>query len=134
MSLHQSGKSLPHPEDHTGFDWYGKLVYKTTFTADGLLPTALDLGQVSDLAEVFVNGESAGKRLASPYRFDVSGKLHPGSNEIEIEVYTSAGNLQTPVKIFGVAMDTLTAVPYTTVEPMGILGPVKWIYGGGAND
>lgn len=132
--MHQSGKSLPHPEDHTGFDWYGKLVYKTTFTADGLLPTALDLGQVSDLAEVFVNGESAGKRLASPYRFDVSGKLHPGSNEIEIEVYTSAGNLQTPVKIFGVAMDTLTAVPYTTVEPMGILGPVKWIYGGGAND
>lgn len=124
----QLGKTLPHPEEHTGPDWYGKLVYRTTFTADGLLPAMLDLGQVSDLAEVFVNGESVGKRLASPYRYDVSGKLHSGSNEIEIEVYTSAGNIKSPVKIFGVAMDVLTAVPYTTVEPLGIRGPVKWRY------
>ena len=83
---------------------------------------------VSDCCEVFVNGQSAGKRCAAPYTYSVEKLLIQGTNEITAEVYTSASNIKTPVKIFGAPLDALTAVPHTPVLPMGITGPVKWMY------
>jgi hypothetical protein len=46
----------------------------------------IDLGKVRDLAEVKVNGKSAGMVWAPPYRVDVTGALKPGVNKLEIEV------------------------------------------------
>ena len=48
--------------------------------------TELDLGQVNVSAEVFVNGRSAGIRVAAPFRFDLTGLLRPGDNAIEVRV------------------------------------------------
>jgi arylsulfatase A len=48
--------------------------------------TVLDLGQVLVAAEVLVNGQSAGVRLANPFKFDISQWLKPGDNRIEIRV------------------------------------------------
>ncbi len=126
--LQTDAGSLPQPESYTGYDFYGKLIYKTTFNVGGALPKLLDLGKVSDCCEVFLNGQSIGKRAASPYLFDVQNTIRKGENEIIIEVYTSAGNRKSQAKVFGIPMDALTAVPYTLVEAMGIRGPVTWLF------
>lgn len=39
--------------------------------------------------EVFVNGESAGIQIASPYRYDLSGLVKEGENVIRTEVATT---------------------------------------------
>jgi hypothetical protein len=46
----------------------------------------LDLGTVRDIAQVEVNGKSAGKVWAPPYRVDVTGALKPGVNHLRVEV------------------------------------------------
>lgn len=46
----------------------------------------LDLGEVLVAAEVFVNGKTAGVKVAAPYKFDLSGMVQSGKNEIEIRV------------------------------------------------
>jgi hypothetical protein len=46
----------------------------------------LDLGKVCFTAEVYINGKLIGKRIYSPYLFDVSTFLKEGVNEIKIQV------------------------------------------------
>ncbi len=46
----------------------------------------LDLGRVSDIAEVIVNGRALGELWKPPYRVDVTAALRPGENRLEIEV------------------------------------------------
>jgi hypothetical protein len=46
----------------------------------------LDLGEVRDLAEVLVNGKSAGVVWTPPYKVDVTDALKAGANQIEIRV------------------------------------------------
>jgi len=54
----------------------------------------IDLGKVRDIAEVKVNGKSAGTIWAPPYRLDVTSALHPGTNRIEIAVTNEWTNRQ----------------------------------------
>jgi alpha-L-rhamnosidase/F5/8 type C domain len=54
----------------------------------------LDLGKVRDIAEVEVNGVSAGVIWAPPYRVDISKALHPGMNRLEIKVTNEWTNRQ----------------------------------------
>ncbi len=46
----------------------------------------LDLGSVENIAEVTVNGKSAGVLWKPPFRADVTGALKPGANTVEIKV------------------------------------------------
>lgn len=46
----------------------------------------LNLGEVLVAAEVFVNGQSAGVRLARPFTFDLTGLATEGANELEVRV------------------------------------------------
>jgi len=46
----------------------------------------LDLGQVAEVAEVSVNGTSAGVAWKPPYRVDVTGLLQTGTNRLEVKV------------------------------------------------
>jgi hypothetical protein len=46
----------------------------------------LDLGTVRDIAQVQINGKSAGLIWAPPYRVDMTGALKPGMNHLRIEV------------------------------------------------
>ncbi len=46
----------------------------------------IDLGEVYVAAEVFINGRSAGVRVAAPYKFNISEYVKKGNNEIEIRV------------------------------------------------
>jgi len=46
----------------------------------------LDLGEVRDVAEVFINGQSAGILWKKPYRTEISQWVRAGSNDIRIEI------------------------------------------------
>jgi len=46
----------------------------------------LDLGKVSDIAEVFINGVYCGTAWTFPYSVDISGSIKKGINNIEIKV------------------------------------------------
>ena len=74
----------------------------------------LDLGKVVASAEVFVNGKSVGSKVTSPWKFDLTGKLHSGENRIEILVYNTLGNhyLTTPSM-------------YVGRTNSGLIGPVR---------
>ena len=63
----------------------------------------LDLGKVVASAEVLVNGKPVGSKVTSPWKFDLTGKLHSGENRIEILVYNTLGNhyLTTPSMYVG---------------------------------
>lgn len=72
----------------------GAIRYFATFQLESL-PAAgrliLDLGRVRGTAEVIVNGVSAGARVWSPYRFDVTEAVKPGKNDLEILVCSTLG-------------------------------------------
>jgi hypothetical protein len=49
-------------------------------------PINLDLGEVLDVAEVFVNGKSAGTLWTSPFRTDIRDYVKEGNNDLEIKI------------------------------------------------
>jgi hypothetical protein len=69
----------------------GTATYTRTFTVQPSWlrqgsGVVLDLGKVGDVAEVRVNGISAGTLWAPPYRLDITKLLKPGANHLEIAV------------------------------------------------
>ncbi len=92
----------------------------------------IDLGDVRNLAEVFINGKSLGIIWKKPFRFDVTGALKPGANKIVINVT----NLWVNRLIGDQQPDVVTKITYTTMPfynakspllPSGLLGPVQII-------
>lgn len=77
----------------------------------------LDLGAVRGTAEVHVNGQLAGARLWSPYRFDLTGLTRPGVNDLEVTVF----NTLAPY------LDDATPTPlvYAGQRRSGLYGPVR---------
>ncbi|MVM30946.1 hypothetical protein GO755_12965 [Spirosoma sp. HMF4905] len=64
-------------------------VYTTSFKwskPNSATRYTLDLGRVSFIADVFVNGKSAGKRIFAPYTLDITPLLIVGTNQLEIRV------------------------------------------------
>ncbi|MEN8585070.1 glycosylhydrolase-like jelly roll fold domain-containing protein [Burkholderia sp. RS01] len=69
----------------------GTATYGHTFHADAPLLGAdrrlvLDLGDVSDLAEVRLNGHIVGTVWTYPFRIDITDTVRPGANALEIAV------------------------------------------------
>jgi hypothetical protein len=98
-------------ECYSGGAWYRKTVTLTPRQARG--EVALDLGKVVATAEVRVNGQLAGIRVAPPWRVDISKQVKPGENRIEVLVFNTLANhyLTIPTRYRG--------------EPAsGLLGPV----------
>ncbi len=52
----------------------------------------LDLGRVRFVAEVFINGQSAGIVWKPPFQVDVTGLIEPGQNQLRIEVANTWSN------------------------------------------
>lgn len=97
---------------YSGGAWYRKRVRLTTDQLHGTV--TLDLGKVVSSAEVRVNGQLAGIRLAPPWRVDISKHVTAGENRIEVLVYNTLANhyLTIPTRYRG----ELTS---------GLLGPVR---------
>jgi hypothetical protein len=54
----------------------------------------LEIADVHDYAHVMLNGKEVGAPSFQPYRWDVTGVLKPGANDLKIEVYANVS--QTP--------------------------------------
>jgi hypothetical protein len=67
----------------------GTATYQNSFTLDAesvKKKMIIDLGEVRDLAEVFINDQSAGILWKKPYRLDISDLIKSGENELKIEI------------------------------------------------
>jgi hypothetical protein len=99
-------------ECYSGGAWYRRSLTLTAEQVRG--EVTLDLGKVVATAEVRVNGQVAGIRVAPPWRVDLSKHVRPGENRIEVLVYNTLANhyLTVPTRYRG--------------EPTsGLLGPVR---------
>ncbi|MHB9005390.1 MAG: alpha-L-fucosidase [Limisphaerales bacterium] len=98
-------------ESYSGGAWYRKTVTLTPEQARGGI--TLDLGKVVATAEVRVNGEPAGIRVAPPWRVDISKQVQSGENRIEVLVFNTLANhyLTIPTR-------------YRGESTSGLLGPV----------
>ncbi len=77
----------------------------------------LDLGMVRGSADVVVNGEHAATLVWSPYRADITGRLRPGLNRLEVTVRgTLAGYLDDA---------SPTPAVYKGQTRHGLFGPVR---------
>jgi hypothetical protein len=74
----------------------------------------LDLGYVGEAAEVKLNGELVGTRIAPPYVFDITEFAKDGENTLDIVVSNHLGHNR---------RDYLSI--YLAFEPSGLIGPVK---------
>jgi hypothetical protein len=92
-------------------------------------PLWLDLGDVHELAEVSVNGSSAGIAWHAPYRLDLGKLIHPGTNHLAVRV----ANLWINRLIGDAQPNVTTKVTWTALptyrsdaplRPSGLLGPV----------
>ncbi|MDR1980548.1 MAG: glycoside hydrolase family 2 [Tannerellaceae bacterium] len=74
----------------------GTAVYTTNITLDDDLPKGkkwvLDLGKVTAMAKVKINGQYAGGAWTAPYRVEVTPYLQAGANRIEVEVVNTWKN------------------------------------------
>jgi len=91
----------------------------------------LDLGEVREIAEVIVNGRSAGYAWHAPYRVDIGRFVKPGRNELEVRVANLWANRMIGDKQPGAIPVTWAATAtYMRNAPLrrsGLIGPVKLI-------
>ena len=94
------------------FDFSGELIYESTFDTKGDYD-AIDLGQVGEVAEVWLNGAYLGARINAPYKFSVGKALKDGENKICVKVKTNLASSQ---------RDLFSS--YVQIPPSGLIGDV----------
>jgi hypothetical protein len=111
----------------SGIASYQKEIEVNAFNKEDRL--MLDLGEVKNLAEVYVNGEKAGTLWKEPFNIDITQYVHAGNNQLEVRVINSwvnrlVGDAQPDAKKI-----TFMTMPLirkeTPLEVSGLLGPVK---------
>lgn len=92
-------------------------------------PLWLDLGEVSDLAEVWVNGQRVGGLWRAPWRIDVGAAAQKGRNSLEVRVANKWVN-----RLIGDAQPGATKIAKLAapgyhadapLRPSGLVGPVS---------
>ena len=76
-------------------NYSGGVCYQTNISlteAEASGSVQLDLGRVVATAEVLVNGELAGIRVAPPWKLDLSGLLQAGQNTLTVRVFNTLSN------------------------------------------
>lgn len=121
-----------HADDSIRY-YSGTARYETYFdwdtAANKSIPVWIELGDVADIAEVYVNNVSCGIAWTPPYRLEITKALKPGINVLAIEVSNTWHNrligdhaLPEEQRI------TNTTAPYRLTDkplsPAGLLGPV----------
>jgi hypothetical protein len=92
----------------------------------------LDLGELSAMAKVKINGVYVGGVWTAPYRVNVTGKLHKGKNKLEITVVSTwknrlIGDYSLPEKDKIVHSENADLNAKSPLQKSGLLGPVKLI-------
>lgn len=125
--------SLSEHPDESVRHFSGTTIYRQSFT----LPKAytaknqqlrLELGNVIESAEVFINGQLVGNCWCSPFYLDATDFLHSGKNDIEIRVCNQWANHLIGEEKTG-RHDTKATHQHWNKDsellPAGLLGPVK---------
>jgi hypothetical protein len=110
----------------------GTSIWRRGFTLpDGAAPGTplkLDLGRVGDVAEVIVNGRSAGIAWKQPYEVDIGALVVAGANTVEVRVANLWVNRLVGDAQPGARKVTFTAAPTykadAPLRPAGLIGPV----------
>lgn len=100
-------------------DFSGWYRYETTIELEEIENALLKITDVYECAEVFVNGKSAGNRIAQPYVYDISPLVQKGLNTITMDVAT---NMARKVRAMGEEIYSMHII-----QPMpksGIVGDV----------
>ncbi len=97
---------------YSGGAWYRRTIRLTAEQVAGSV--TLDLGAVAASAEVIVNGEPAGIRVAPPWRLDISSLVRAGDNHLEILVCNTLANHWVTIPTH-----------YRGSTTSGLLGPVR---------
>lgn len=87
LELRKEGNHFRLPDDKN-HNFAGIIRYEMEIESDDKI-IALDLGEVREGAEVWINGKNAGTRIGYPYYFDVSSLSVCGRNRIQIDVTTT---------------------------------------------
>ena len=113
---------LLKPWTKTGLaNFSGTAIYSKSFSLPEHykgLRVMLDLGRVSSVADVFVNGEHAGTLVWRPYQLEISKLIKPGNNDIKIFVTNTEANQ----RAVGTRRHNLAAI-----DTDGMEGPVQLI-------
>ena len=104
---------LSKPERMPRFS--GTLRYSICFPiAEADTYSWIDLGAVFETSDIVLNGIPLGIRICPPYRYNITGILVSGVNDLQIEVTnTVVRQVRDEISI------------YRMIEPTGLLGPVK---------
>ncbi|MBO9713877.1 glycosyl hydrolase [Sphingomonas sp.] len=91
----------------------------------------LDLGEVRELVDVVINGQTLRTLWKPPYRLDVTQALKPGANRVELRVTNLWVNRLIGDAQPGAAPLTSTALPSYRPDakllPSGLIGPVRLV-------
>ena len=106
--------------DWSGIDglkaYSGGAYYRKTIQINGSdlkNKLVIDLGDLVSSAELIINGKSAGIRLSSPWKFDITPYAKTGENKVEILIYNTIANNYTTVPTM-----------YLGSIKAGLIGPV----------
>ena len=107
----------------------GAMCAAFTFAARRGARTVIDLGQVEQCAEVFLNGASVGRLWCAPYRLDLTDRVADGTNRLEVVVTATWHNrLVREAALPEVARTTWTLYgpkADAPLKPAGLYGPVR---------
>ena len=133
----QTLSSLTESDEPNVKYFSGTATYQNTFTLPKKnLPAGLciDLGEVGQMADVFINGQHVDFLWKAPYKVYFEGLLKPGKNTIEVKVVNTwvnrligdgqpgvEGHSFTPVAFYGVKS---LSQNMGTLIPSGLMGPV----------
>lgn len=141
-----SGVKIDHLKSWTEFEdtgiqyFSGMGTYTKTFMMDTLQEDRiyfLDLGELAEVAEVWINEKSLGLVWTAPYRFRLHDFLKEGENEIKIELANTWSNRLTRDAITGekftetnIVRANKNLVPWENLplKKSGLIGPVEIIY------
>ena len=96
----------------------GKIRYTAAFKGEDVPKgerISLDLGEVGVTSHLYLNGTDCDIRLCPPYRYDLTGLIREGENELTVVVSNTLGN----------ALQDNSSL-YMHLPASGLLGRIKW--------
>lgn len=133
VTFEQLADWTQHPDEMIKY-YSGKAVYRTSFQVPEMDTTAqtllLDIGKITGIAVVNVNGKKAGSVWTAPWQVDITGLVKPGENQLEIEVVNTwvnrlIGDSRLPPEQRKTRTNVNPYTPDSPLQPSGLLGPVK---------
>lgn len=120
-----------HPDNHVKY-YSGHATYRTSFThkRKKRVRTMLQLGQVENIATVYVNGQNCGTLWMPPYEVEISSAVRKGKNTIVIEVVNTwanalQGNDSGTPPFEGIWTNGKYRRAEKSLLPAGLIGPIK---------